>query len=115
MTFLVLSYPKQTSQHNPGRFLGTVTLSDSTDIPSDARRNENIFRLPPIYQGMKVNSKCGHSLHGKLSEQSAWMAILLVRVPEKFLAYFCNIQIMSIPRKIKCFTVFPRLFTAFRG
>lgn len=42
MTFRVLSYPKQTSQHNPGRFLGIVTLSDSADIPSDARRGMKI-------------------------------------------------------------------------
>lgn len=64
---------------------------------------------------MTTNSKCGHSLHGKLSEQSAWTSTPPVVVPEKFLAYFCNIQIMSIAQKTKCFTVFHRLFAVFWG
>lgn len=64
---------------------------------------------------MTTNSKCGHSLHGKLSEPSAWTSAPPVVVPEKFLAYFCSIQIMSIAQKTKCFTVFHRLFAAFWG
>lgn len=42
MTSRVLFDPKQTSEHNPGRYLGIVTLSDSTDIPNDALRGMKI-------------------------------------------------------------------------
>lgn len=52
MAFRVLLYPKQTSEHNPGTFLGIVTLSDSTDIPSDALRGMKIFsNYVPFTQG----------------------------------------------------------------